>query len=91
MGKSTKSPKNKLEKPWSDFPLFSHANGQWAKKVRGKLWYFGLWADPVAAEQKWQNQKGDLRAGRTPREETGGLTVKALADRYLTHLLQLGL
>ncbi len=84
MGKSTKSAKNKPEKPWPDFPLFAHGNGQWAKKVRGKLWYFGLWADPAAAEQKWQDVKEDLWAACTPREDTDGLTVKELADSFLT-------
>ena len=37
------------EKPTPDFPLFPHRNGQWAKKVKGKLLYYGPWSDPQGA------------------------------------------
>jgi hypothetical protein len=36
-------------KPGPDFPRFPHAAGLWAKISRGKMHYFGLWADPDAA------------------------------------------
>ena len=40
---------NKPTKPNAGFPLFAHQNGQWAKKVRAKLHYFGPWRDAAGA------------------------------------------
>ena len=73
----------KPTKPRPDFPLFAHAAGVWAKKIRGKLPYFGPWADPDGALAKYLEQKDALHAGRKPREDTGGLSVKELANRFL--------
>ncbi len=30
-------------KPYPSYPLFAHGNGYWAKKIQGKLRYFGRW------------------------------------------------
>jgi hypothetical protein len=63
--------------------LFAHATGRWAKKIRGKLHYFGKWADPDAALQRYVEQRDDLYAGRKPRRKGDGLTIKDLVKRFL--------
>ncbi len=61
-----------------------------AKKVRGRLHYFGKWADDPkgkAAFQRWLDQKDDLLAGREPRAKIipDGPTVADLCNSYLTY------
>jgi integrase len=80
---TTPSPSGKPAKPYPDFPLFPHAAGVWAKKIRGKLHYFGPWADPDAALAKYLEEKDALHAGRKPRPETEGVTVKELCNQFL--------
>jgi integrase len=77
----------KPKKPRADFPLFPHAKGYWAKKVRGKLHYFGKISHDrrgEAALQLWLDQKDALLAGRTPRSSDDGLTVAGLCNHFLT-------
>lgn len=93
MEKSTGSGTDgKPKKPYPGFPLFAHQNGQWGKKVRGKLHYFGtVAADPKGQEAmaKWFEQKEALLAGRTPRRNVVELTLEDLCDRFLTAKEQL--
>lgn len=76
--------RQKPNKPRKNFPLFSHSNGQWAKKVRGKLYYFGAWSDPDAAEAKYLQDREYLQAGVKPPQVSGGCRVRNLVNEFLT-------
>lgn len=71
----------KPEKPHAGFPLFPHVTGRWARKVKGRLHYFGRWgvkrgvnivpvedvdASAAAALAEFNRQWPYLQAGRTP-------------------------
>ena len=76
-------PSNLVKKPRPDFPLFPHATGRWAKKVLGKLHYFGKCVDDPkgkAALELWVAQKD---ACRKPRVSRDGLTVGELCNKFL--------
>jgi integrase len=74
---------DKPNKPSEDFPLFPHANGCWAKKIRGKLHYFGVWSDPDGALANYLKEKDDLHAGRKPRPEPEAVSVRELCNAFL--------
>jgi len=89
MAKSTtRAPKQKPPtKPRPDFPLFPHARGYWAKKVRGKLEYFGKIVDDPkgeAAINEWLAERDNLLAGHARRGTREGLIVRDLCNRFLT-------
>ena len=78
----------KPKKPYVEFPLFAHASNQWAKKIKGRMWYFGTWDDPTAALAKYDEQIHEIRAGRDPRRTrsqvcAAELSVYDLCNLYL--------
>lgn len=75
--------RQKPEKPRPDLPLFPHPNGQWCKKIRGKQYFFGVWADHASAEGEYDRVKGDLQVGRKPRPaDDTRYSMADLANRF---------
>jgi integrase len=74
----------KPPKPYTDFPLFAHATKRWAKKIKGKLYYFGPWDDPSGALEKFKAQREALYSRVTPRLTPGELTIRHLVNTFLT-------
>lgn len=73
--------------------LFPPGNRPLAKKIWGRLDYFGPREDPNGALQRVLDQKDDLLAGRKPRVRGEGLSTRDLANRFLTtkrHLADAG-
>ena len=62
-----------------------HAAGVWAKKIRGKLYYFGAWEDPDAALANYLAEKDDLHADRKPRPDSAAVTVGDVCNSFLNH------
>src|SRR5271165_2996324 len=76
---------SKPAKPSPTFPLTAHPAGYWCKKIRGKLHYFGKWADPDSALEEYLKVKDALHAGRKPRLDPEAITVKGVVNAFLNH------
>ena len=64
-------------KPTPDFPLFTHANGQWARKLNGKLRHYGPWADAYWALNKYL---GEVKPSNLPLESEPDKPPKPHSD-----------
>ena len=91
MAHNARSKREKPSKPYSSFPLTAHNNGQWCKKICGRVHFFGVWDGPQAALDRYLRLAADLHSGRLrPASSlaTNGTTVKDICNHYLTHQLQ---
>lgn len=68
-------------KPYPEFPLWPNPNGQWCKKIRGRIRYFGVWRDPESALAKYLAEVDHWQAGQTPPAKL--TTVANLLDAFL--------
>jgi hypothetical protein len=82
--------RRKPAKPYHAFPLTAHNNGQWCKKIHRKVRFFGTWAEPEAALQRYLKMAADLHAGREPNQSVppDAPTVKEVCNHYLTYQLR---
>lgn len=88
---AVQSPKRratKPAKPYPGFPLFPHASGYWAKKIRGRHHYFGKWEDPNGALRLYEEEREDLHAGRAPRRAACGEATLGQLCNYFLHTKQ---
>jgi integrase len=67
------------------FPLTLHRTGQYCKKIRGKLYYFGV--DKQEALKRYQEQATYLHTGvgNAPARQGVGLSLRTLCNLYLGH------
>ena len=79
-----KKTRQKPNKPRENFPLSAANNGQWCKKIRGTIHYFGVWGSPDAAEAEYLRVREYLQAGRLPpKADDDSLRVSEMADEFL--------
>ena len=77
----------KRKKRSNKFPLTLHSTGQYCKKIRGKLYYFGT--DKRKALERYLKEETDLHFGRVThlRCVNGEMTLRSLCNFYLEHQL----
>ncbi|HEX8339531.1 MAG TPA: hypothetical protein VF624_01350 [Tepidisphaeraceae bacterium] len=81
-------------KPYPDFPLYAHGNGQWAKKISGKRCYFGRWQPPNAPDYRttWQAALENYHRflerqarGAAITADPRSIDLRTLINAYLAH------
>jgi hypothetical protein len=84
MSNNDSTPADKPAKPNPDFPLSAHA-AVWAKKIRGKLHYFGKWDDPAVRWPSTTHRKTSCTPAANRARSQEGVWVKLVANAFLTH------
>jgi Phage integrase, N-terminal SAM-like domain len=89
---ASKTRVSRPKKPNPGFPLFANLNGQWCRKVKGKPYYFGKWADDLKGERAlvdWNARQAAIMAGTDNLRVapvTDGMTLVELMGRFLKAL-----
>lgn len=83
--KKTSATKQSSGKPYPSFPLTPHRNGQFCKKIRGQIFYFGSIGDPEAALKRYHQHCDGLHSGRITEvnRDENAFTVRDLANHFL--------
>jgi integrase len=75
---------SKPNKPYPEFPLYAHATKRWAKKVKGKTWFYGPWNDWQGALEFFQYAIHYHQQGiAAPPRDVQALTVSVLVNTFL--------
>ena len=83
-GEAMKSTKRKTRS--DKFPLTKHPTGQYCKKIKGKIYYFG--SDKKEALQRYLDQAAYLHGGQYNNagiHTNENMTLKQLCDLYLKY------
>lgn len=78
--------KSSTRKTWSDkFPLTRHPTGQYCKKIRGRMYYFGF--DKQQALERYLDQATYLHGGQNLIYDSsnGNMSLIELCDLYLQY------
>lgn len=77
-----------MGKPYKTFPLTMNPNGQWSKKFKGDVYYFGVHANPDAALRRFELEWPEILAGRPRSRHSESLTVLDAVNYFLGHSLE---
>ena len=77
--------KSKRKTRSDTFPLTLHKTGQFCKKIRGKLYYFGT--NKQKALERYLEQASFLHSGKRPPPQSfkDNISIKMLSNLYLDH------
>ena len=78
-------PDHKRKTRADKFPLTLHKTGQYCKKIKGKMYYFGT--DKRRAHERYLKQAACLHAGRraTQGSASDHISIKTMCNLYLDH------
>jgi integrase len=73
------------KKPYKSFPLTPHQNGQFCKKILGKIHYFGTVDDPDKALANYHQHSAGLHSGHVSSvpKSIRAITLRELANEFL--------